>query len=130
MKKFVYVLLFLLPLAAAMGANARAATYHPEALEAVKDLAEAAKNEGKMPVAIFDLDDTLINTRERTFRIINDFINDNEVQRKFQPEVSALQNIKVSDIHFLLKDTLAGKGITNSDFVNAAQDFWNNSFFS
>src|ERR1700677_1808402 len=128
-KKSIFLTLAFASIAFIPSVRSEGARYHPEALQAVKGLAVATKNAGERPVVIFDLDDTLINTRERTVRILKDLISRDDVKRDFHNEVLPLQSLTPEDILFSLSDTLKRKGITNAAFLKDAQDTWNKDFF-
>jgi hypothetical protein len=129
-KKSIFLTLAFASIAFIPSARSEGASYHPEALQAVKELAMATKNTGETPVVIFDLDDTLINTRERTVRILKDLISHDDVKWNFRREVLALQSLKPDDILFSLADTMRAKGITNAGFLKLVQAAWNNNFFT
>jgi hypothetical protein len=130
LKKSFFLALVLTSMALIPSARSEDVTYHPEALQAVKNLAVATKSANETPVVIFDLDDTLINTRERTVRILKDLISRDTVKWKFPRQVLALQSLKPEDIHFSLADTMKAKGIINGRFLKVAQDAWDKNFFT
>lgn len=121
-----------LALALSLGAQtmAQADTYEPEALEVVAERVEQASNQGKQAVVIFDLDDTLINTRERNLRILRDFASQPEIQASHPEEAQKILHIRLNEIKYLLGDTLKGIGITDEALLKNASDFWLARFFT
>ena len=104
-----------------------AANYSPEALIKVKDrVSESVKLE-KNPVLIFDLDDTLINTRERSLRILKEFANENRIDPEASRRIGSLQLV---DVQYVLEDTLRGLGLTDANLIKTANQYWLTRFFS
>ncbi|MGZ3695199.1 MAG: hypothetical protein ACXWQO_13750 [Bdellovibrionota bacterium] len=120
-----------LGLLASFGQLALAQCYNPEALALVLKNVKQVKAEGKQPIVMFDLDDTLINTRERTFRIIKDYLKQASVKADIsQADLKKLNAITASDIHFLMADTLKSQGIVNANLEKNLGDFWAARFFT
>lgn len=109
---------------------AQAAEYRPQILKEVRYDAAKASLQGERPVVIFDLDDTLINTRERNLRIFRDFLEQPGLDESYPAESEHLAAITLAEVRYLLKDTMAGIGIFNSEFVAKAQAFWDERFFT
>jgi beta-phosphoglucomutase-like phosphatase (HAD superfamily) len=107
-----------------------ATTHQPEVLNEIIEKTQEASFKGLKPVVVFDLDDTLINTRERNLRIISAFISQSDVKARYGEEVQKISALTLSDIKYLLADTLKSKGVVNSDFLKEASDFWLDRFFS
>ena len=114
----------------AVATHAQAAPHDPEALQDVVNLALKVEARGQLPVAIFDLDDTVINTRDRSLRILNEFIAQPEIQARFPQEVKNLQCPQDSKIKFLMTDTLRAQNVTDPEFVKETNDYWATRFFS
>ena len=121
---------FFLFLGFLLNQSSGATGYSPKALTAVIKKAKASTARGHHPVALFDLDDTLITTRDRTLRILFDFVKQTAVQARFPRETAQVRMLTVPMIHYSLNDTLKGVGITQPEFVSAANDFWNRTFFT
>jgi hypothetical protein len=103
--------------------------HHPEALSQLIETVKLEKAEGRVPVVMFDLDDTLINTRERTLRIIRDFA-EQPGEAATPDELTKLASLQVSDIRFLLRDTLKNQGLEDPALAKALGDFWLSKFFT
>ena len=71
-----------------------------------------------------DLDDTLINTRHRTRRILGEFLAQPDLSPRYPEEVERLRNLDVSEIRYQLADTLAGRHVANAAFLAEAAAFW------
>jgi histidinol phosphatase-like enzyme len=117
-------------LVAIASTTATAATYKPQALRDVKKMALATEGNGEQPVAIFDLDDTLINTRDRNLRIINDFIAQADIQARYPDESKNLAELTDNEISYLMADTLKARSVTNPAFLKEISDFWLARFFT
>jgi hypothetical protein len=115
----------------AISQNAMAQVYHPEALSHVVREVKAVAAQGKKAIVLFDLDDTLINTRERTLRIIHDFARQGSDSQNWKPEhLAKLGALSVGDIHYQIADTLKAQGIADSDLESALSSFWLLRFFT
>lgn len=101
-----------------------AASYQPEALDRVKTQVQSEEQS----VVVFDLDDTLINTKERTHRVLREFAG--SVSDRYPYEASRLKTLQVRDTRYVLKETLAQLGIVNEEFLKEASAFWAPRFFS
>ncbi|MGZ3705178.1 MAG: HAD family acid phosphatase [Bdellovibrionota bacterium] len=111
--------------------SALAQDHNPAALSQVVENVKRARAEGKQPVVMFDLDDTLINTRERTLRIIKDFLKQQQLPAGVSSEeAQKLANLQVSDIRFLMGDTLKEQGIQNPALAKALGDAFLAKFFT
>ena len=86
--------------------------------------------QGHTPIIMFDLDDTLITTRERTLRILRDFAAQPKIRLGFPEEVERIESMAIPQIQFSLKDTFVRTGIKNDDLFNQADAFWKARFFS
>jgi beta-phosphoglucomutase-like phosphatase (HAD superfamily) len=80
------------------------------------------------PVAVFDLDGTLYDSRYRTLQILTEYA---EAVRDDLPDVSvALDGLRHDDVSYLLADTLRGGGIVDADTVQSIMRFWRERFFA
>ncbi|MBI3544101.1 MAG: HAD family hydrolase [Deltaproteobacteria bacterium] len=109
---------------------ARAADYRPEALGEVGARVEQAARAGARPVVVFDLDDTLINSRERTTRILRELGESEEVRRAFPDDAETLAATPVSRVRYYLEETFANLGIDNKPLLAQANEFWLKRFFT
>ncbi len=105
-----------------------AAPYQPEVLEKVRTEVRTALGCDPSPVVVFDLDDTLINTRERTVRILKEFAL--EVRESNLYESVKLEAVRSEQVRFQMKDTFRNLGIENEALLKVASDFWAPRFFS
>lgn len=105
-------------------------TYRPEILsQSVRRVAQSA-HQGKKPVVIFDLDDTLINTRLRNLRIITEFARLPGVRAAFPHESKIAGSLRAEDMKYALAETFSAKNISNPEFQRQAVDYWKARFFT
>jgi hypothetical protein len=113
-----------------LAGQGRAQDYQPEALQGLLNKVAVAAAQGRRVVVMFDLDDTLINTRERNQRIFKDFASQADIQSMYPDESKKLLEVQVNQIHYLLSDTMSTLAITSPEFIKAAMDFWLAKFFT
>ncbi len=88
-----------------------------------------ARREGQAaPAVVFDLDGTLMDNRPRTCAILHELAAD---IGKTNPALAERLRIAVPEaLDYLLTDTLARLGVTQSDDVAVVQSFWRDRFFA
>jgi hypothetical protein len=121
--KTLYFLFFLSLPAAAAGV-----VYQPGVLHQIRQ--EAWTRSQKHPVgAVFDVDDTLIDTRFRTLRILTAWA---EAQNNgpLQAEAEKLRGLEPADVPYNLSDLLTRRGITDPQVATAIESFWAQHFFN
>jgi len=123
MKLFTWVILLIST--ASWGKN-----YQPEVLEHVLHHVQEVSSEGQKPILVFDLDDTLINTRYRTQRILQEMATDLPLGEKFPWETQLLKTCQPENLLYELEDTLKGIGIADGRFISEATLFWAARYFS
>lgn len=84
-------------------------------------------NAGQTPIVIFDLDDTLFSTRERTLRIMQEFSKDYSVE--FPSFQHVLNRIRADDMRYGIKPTLANIGVSDDVLIEKLQEYWWDRFF-
>lgn len=99
-------------------------------LEDVLERVQSAKVEGEVPVVIFDLDDTLFDSRSRKIIIQKEFANLPSTRLRFPNEAKILSQVELRDIAYAVKDTMKNLGITDKDFIREATAYWASTFFS
>ena len=114
----MYAILFSVLAAAA----AFAQPYQPESLHALGARVARESLRGANPVVVFDLDDTLINSRTRTVRILNEFSE--------QQAVPELEHLEVAQIRYDLEDTFKELGLADDKLLALANVFWKTRFFT
>jgi len=82
-------------------------TVGPSVLDRIVDAVKQAKADGKTPVVIFDLDDTLFDTRYRVRDILRDYGKTIDEPR--------LKTLSVRHVVYLLPKTLARAGFTQAE---------------
>lgn len=120
----------VITLIVAFGSLTFAKPYNPQSLADLIETVRVEAAKGKSPVVMFDLDDTLTNTRDRTVRILHDFANQAEIQSAFPDESKKLETLEFAQTSFLLKDTMKSMNIDNPAFIEKANDFWQANFFT
>ena len=97
-------------------------------LNVVLDKIQCLAKENKTPIVVFDLDDTLLSTRERTLKIIREFSDENG--EKFPSLQEAVSSMEPSDIRYGVEPTLTNVGLRNPKLKPALQNFWWDRFFT
>jgi hypothetical protein len=94
----------------------------------IKNISE---NGGKS-LAVFDLDSTLFDVSPRLQRILLDFAENPENQKKFPESVQVLKTIQTQRSDWGIKQSLIRSGLDNhsTEFHQAVRQFWIESFFS
>jgi hypothetical protein len=79
------------------------------------------------PVVVFDLDGTLMDNRPRTSAILREV---GLRWEKREPEIAKrLRDAAPDALAYLLTDTLARLGVTRSDLIADAEEYWRARFF-
>ena len=79
------------------------------------------------PVVVFDLDGTLMDNRPRTLAILRELSGQWESK---DPQAAAkLRSASLTDLAYLLTDSLGNLGIHQSDLVAQAELFWRERYF-
>ncbi len=85
------------------------------------------KRGGEAPIVVFDLDGTLMDNRPRTAAILREL---GETWRaRNVPAHEALLRVEAANLAYLLTESLARLGITESALVADAEEFWRTHFF-
>ncbi len=113
----------------AMGSTAFANSFNANELSQIIEQARELKAQGKLSVVLFDLDDTLVSTQERSLRILKEFASQAEIQNAF-PDSLKLFSLKETDINYELALTFRKIGIENAELLKAASAFWAQRFFT
>lgn len=93
-------------------------------LEEVRLRINAAKDR---PVVVFDIDETLLDTRPRTLAILRDL--GREVA-EVRPDLSqTIARLTAKDVRYLVTDTLVDAGVRDLVFIDLARTRWEEAFF-
>jgi beta-phosphoglucomutase-like phosphatase (HAD superfamily) len=113
-------------------AAAAAPSYRPAELSGVFARIRAARAEGKTPLAIFDIDGTILDTAARTRDIFAAALDGpGAVVTPEKPELAArIRQLPLADYADEPESTLARVGIVDTAFVRALKTRWNQDFFS
>ena len=85
------------------------------------------RDNGETPIVIFDLDDTLFSTRERTFRIMQEFGKDRAEQ--FPTFQHVLNSVRPDDVRYGIGPTLANIGVEDAALEEVLKAYWWKRFF-
>lgn len=99
-------------------------------LSSIANEVAMTKDAGQQPVVIFDLDDTLFDSRYRKLAILHEFASEIATQQKFPQETSILLGLDVDRLHYDIVDTLAAAGVSNAALLEELQAFWSARFFT
>ncbi len=100
------------------------------ALDTLEPKIEAAWASGSRPIVIFDLDDTLFDSRPRSMRIFLEFSQRPETARDYPEAVTPLSTISAREVQYPLTETLAALGLHNPRLKEELEAFWKERFFS
>jgi len=79
------------------------------------------------PVVVFDLDGTLFDNRPRSLAILHELAT--RWQEREPEAAAALTSAKISQLAYLLTESLANVGVTRTDLIADAEVFWRDRFF-
>lgn len=127
--RFISLALLVMALGS-VGSWVYADEHNPEILLRVEERVRETVSEGQTPIVIFDLDDTVIDTRERNIRILKDFAAQESIQDQFPAAAQVLQGLDVKNIKYRVTDTLRGLGLNDIKLEEEANSFWLPRFFS
>lgn len=113
--------------------------YSPEALSDIFERAEIANKNGRHPAVVLDLDDTVFDTRARTYAIWKDFMKISGNAGKYPHVQTAFDGLKGNSgkLQFMMADTLEKLDSVNlskdskesKEFNSEFFQFWNARFF-
>ena len=104
-----------------------------EILGGVLQKVRETKATGKTPVAVFDLDDSVLNPEVRSLKILRDFVKTNPnffAQLPTQQRRCANQITHEDLVYDIVNDLYARCGIENKEFRDALGKFWFANFFT
>ncbi len=86
-----------------------------------------ATDGARAPVAVFDLDGTLVDNRPRTSAIMHELAEKWSTSRP--READLLRGIRYENLDYLLEGNLRGVGVTDDALVAEAIEYWRSRFF-
>lgn len=95
-------------------------------LQDVLSTIATVRDEGEIPVVVFDLDGTLFDSRPRTQAIFLEYAE--EVAEDFPDVAECLRPLQVADIHYLISATLRDCGLTHPDVVRDITQYWRDRY--
>lgn len=81
------------------------------------------------PMVVFDLEGTLFDNRPRILQILKEY-GEQELKNVRPAFAQILAGLTVSQIQYMLPDTLKGAGIHEEAVINNAAVFWSQRFFT
>lgn len=102
----------------------------PEVLSEILDNASESVVHGGQPVVLFDLDDTLIDTRRRSYGILKELARDEEFKSKYAMAAYRLEWLGYQQVRYQISDTFRDMGISEAEAIEYATNFWAPRFFS
>jgi len=99
-------------------------------LDTVRDRVAHVTDAGGNAVVVFDIDDTLTDSRERTLRILRDIAAKPDFRAEFPLESTRLEKLRYREIQYELKDTLVRIGIPDPAFAERLSREWAERFFA
>ncbi len=121
MLKSIFTLLLVAPLAFG-------AVHEPRSLKVVRDRVTLEARAGKNPIVVFDLDDTLLEVRERMQRILTEF--GRTAGKRYPAEAYHFSRISFSQMRYSLEGSLAAMGVKNPALAKEAKEFWSKRYFT
>jgi len=82
------------------------------------------------PVVVFDLDGTLFDNRPRTAAILQELAAQWRALGQHAELAARLERVNPAELAYLLTDSIARLGITDSERIAEAQLFWKERFFA
>jgi len=107
--------------------------YQPESLIQVLQRVERTYATGERPVVMFDLDETLINSRVRTLRILKDIALNQQVAEEYPFESNVISRMGLSDVRsypLYLGEILRSIGIEDASFIKSIEGDYLNQYLS
>jgi|GEM_PF-214223 len=90
----------------------------------------AVPHQGRRVIALFDLDDTLFDSRTRSVRIFREFAALAKVRTKFPSEAGRLALIRPLHVLYKTDRAFLALQIANPEFTAAAMAYWKLRFFT
>ncbi|HWU42685.1 MAG TPA: HAD family hydrolase, partial [Bdellovibrio sp.] len=93
---------------------------------------QSLSSQGLKCLVVFDLDSTLFDVSPRLERILLDFAEEPEFQKKFPEQVALFKNIKTLHTDWGITGALKRAGLDghHPEFQEAVTDYWHSRFFS
>jgi hypothetical protein len=93
---------------------------------------QEAHHRGEKTLAVFDLDSTLFDVSPRLEKILMDFADLPESQRRFPEQVKLFKKIKMLRQDWGITEALQRAGLDghHPEFQEAVHDYWHQNFFS
>lgn len=107
----------------------QAPRHEPKLLNTLLDETWDEAAAGGAPILLFDLDDTLLDTRGRHARILREFAADPGVKSRHAAELSKVSPIEEARMRYNMADTMKDYGVADPAFIKELDAFWFARFF-
>ena len=104
--------------------------YEPKVLINVLERVEAEVERGARPVVIFDLDETLIDTRPRSLSILREFGRSAQVRAVYRSASQILRESRLEDVVYHIEDIARDLGLLDSALVAQLKEYYSARYFS
>lgn len=106
--------------------------HHKPLLEQILSEIQQFTQRGQPSLVVFDLDSTLFDVGPRLEKILIEFAEVPDHQRRFPEQVKHFKNVKIERRDWGIKNTLIRAGLDghHPEFQDAVRDFWREKFFS
>lgn len=104
--------------------------YQPSILRKTLENVKREVGVGRRPIVVFDLDDTLIDSRERTLRVFHEMARNPGFRSRHPNEATRIGTIRLSDIGYSSEGALRRIGVQDARVLKEAKAYWFKRFFS
>lgn len=106
--------------------------HHKPLLHQIVERTRELLDQGQRGLVVFDLDSTLFDVGPRLERILYEFAEIPENQRRFPEQIQHFRNIRVERGDWGIKQALIRAGLDghHPEFQEKVRDFWREKFFS
>ncbi|MFI5362069.1 MAG: methyltransferase domain-containing protein [Elusimicrobiota bacterium] len=115
------------------GAGAASRTDGYSAMARLLDKVSAVHKTGGRPVVLFDLDDTLLDARPRSERILREFIARADVRKSHASDAAKIEAVlKATGMpdYADIVEIARAAGATNGRFLDGLKEYWTDKFFA
>lgn len=113
-----------------LGALSASAATPPAWVSHLASSVQAVGSQGKVPVLVFDLDDTLVLTAPRTFAILRSWSAQAENRRRFPEVARTLAGIREPEVQYSVADTFRILGLQDPEAQASVESYWKDRFFT
>lgn len=100
-----------------------------ETLNALLARIERSRAAGRLPICVYDLDDTLLQTDHRHVRILREFAVQPEIKARFLDEAWRLSQLQAGGLRYAIADSARAAGVSDERVLAELKSFWFARFF-